>query len=195
MKRNVSSLLILILTFVLPFSVSASTGTDTNITDFLSPLAVESEVAKVFADTPALIPVAKCESGLEQYNEDGTPFYGGSGGGMVGVMQINEAVHKNTALALGYNIDTLDGNLEYAKYLYEQEGITPWLSSSSCWEGAPDTNTAVKQSFTDASAPSNEEQIENLKKEIAQLEQTIALLLQELQRLQVAKNANTKIVS
>ena len=53
----------------------------------------------------------------------------------MGVMQINERYHLLTAEKLGYNIHTLEGNVGYAKYLYEKFGSDPWSASSKCWKG------------------------------------------------------------
>lgn len=94
--------------------------------------SVEQYVNTYFADTPILAKVAKCESRFRQYDSKGNPMRG-----MVredvGVMQINEYYHKDTADKLGLDIHTLDGNIAYAKYLYDKEGTAPWSASQSCW--------------------------------------------------------------
>ena len=41
---------------------------------------------------------------------------------------------REVAEKLGLNLKTLRGNMAYAKYLYEKEGVAPWKSSSSCWD-------------------------------------------------------------
>jgi hypothetical protein len=51
----------------------------------------------------------------------------------VGVMQINEYYHGKAAQKLGIDLHTLDGNLEYAKYLYDTQGTNPWSASAPCW--------------------------------------------------------------
>jgi hypothetical protein len=51
----------------------------------------------------------------------------------IGVMQINEDYQGALASALGYNIYTLEGNVAFAQWLYNQEGAQPWSSSSGCW--------------------------------------------------------------
>jgi hypothetical protein len=97
---------------------------------------VEARVRAEFADLPVMVEIARCESGFRQLDENGNPLYGGSGG-MVGVFQEAAAIHSNTAKDLGYDINTLDGNLKYARYLYETEGTVPWLASQSCWNPSP----------------------------------------------------------
>lgn len=94
--------------------------------------SVEQYVHTYFSDTPILAKVAKCESRFRQYDSKGNAMRG-----MVkedvGVMQINEYYHKDTAEKLGLDIYTLDGNIAYAKYLYEKEGTAPWSASELCW--------------------------------------------------------------
>jgi hypothetical protein len=50
-----------------------------------------------------------------------------------GVMQINKTYHAKTAAKLGLNLDKLDDNLAYAKYLYDTQGVQPWSASEPCW--------------------------------------------------------------
>ncbi len=114
---------------------------------------VEAKVRSYFADIPVMIPIAKCESGFRQFKSDGFPLMGGAGGTMVGVFQISSGVHASYAKSLGMDIDMLDGNLAYAKYLYQKEGTGPWLSSFSCWNTAGDSAAAT--SASDASLTLN----------------------------------------
>ena len=96
---------------------------------------VEDAVRQYFADSPVMIAVAKCESGFTMFSGD-KALNGGSGG-MIGIFQINAEVHARYAKRLGMDIYTLNGNLAYARYLYEREGTQPWYSSSECWEKEP----------------------------------------------------------
>lgn len=95
---------------------------------------VEAVVRAYFADVPVMAAIAKCESNFRQFTASGSVLNGGSGG-MLGVFQVNRSVHAKFALSLGYDINTLEGNLAYARYLYQQEGTAPWDSSSDCWSG------------------------------------------------------------
>ena len=97
---------------------------------------VESRVRAVFADTPVMIAIARCESGFRQFDDGGAPLDGGAGN-MIGVFQISAAVHRSPAHVMGMDIDTTEGNIAYANYLYRQEGTDPWLSSYSCWNAPP----------------------------------------------------------
>lgn len=104
-------------------------------------VAVEAAVRAFFTDAPILAEIARCESKFRQFTDAGNTLRGGLNGAMVGVFQINESVHRSTATALGYNIDTLEGNMQYANHLYQQSGTDPWVSSLSCWRGAEQTSS------------------------------------------------------
>jgi hypothetical protein len=75
----------------------------------------------------------RCESRFRQTDKDGSIFRGEMNNKDVGVMQINEFYHADTAKKLGFDIYTLSGNMAYARYIYEKQGIAPWSSSSPCW--------------------------------------------------------------
>jgi hypothetical protein len=93
----------------------------------------EKEVREYFADTPILIEVARCESRFHHTDEDGSIHRGEINNKDVGVMQINEYYHLDTAKKLGFDVYSLKGNMEYARYLYDHEGLQPWVSSGKCW--------------------------------------------------------------
>jgi hypothetical protein len=97
------------------------------------PLTVKEEVTKYFSDIPIMIDIARCESRFRQTDKNGNTLRGEVNNLDVGVMQINEKYHLETSKKLGYNIHTIEGNMEYARYLYKKEGARPWLSSSPCW--------------------------------------------------------------
>lgn len=86
-----------------------------------------------FADTPILMEIARCESTFTHFREDGSVVRGRVNNADVGVMQINEKYHLETSEKLGYDIHTVEGNVAYAKYLYEKSGAQPWSASSPCW--------------------------------------------------------------
>ncbi len=94
---------------------------------------LEKYVRSYFAKTPVLAEIAKCESRFKQFKKDGTLLRGILTPADVGVMQINEYYHKATAEKLGLNIQTLEGNLKYAEYLYNKQGTQPWSASKHCW--------------------------------------------------------------
>lgn len=98
-----------------------------------TPTEVKEAVEEIFGEKHVMVKVAKCESEFRQFNSDGSVLQGKADPRDTGVMQINKKYHQEAARKLGFNLQTLEGNLGYAKYLYEKEGTTPWNSSSSCW--------------------------------------------------------------
>ncbi len=90
-------------------------------------------VEHYFSDIPVLIDVASCESEFRQFNKNGSVLRGTENSSDVGVMQINEKYHLQVAQRLGIDIYTLEGNMEYARFLYNSEGTRPWKYSSFCW--------------------------------------------------------------
>lgn len=86
-----------------------------------------------FSDAPILIEIARCESNFRHHTNNGEVLRGYANRSDIGVMQINKYYHGDKAKALGVDIFSRDGNMEYARYLYEKEGVTPWNASRSCW--------------------------------------------------------------
>ncbi len=99
--------------------------------------SVEQFVRQYYTDTPILAEVARCESQFRQYDKTGVVLRGEVTPADMGIMQINEHYHSDAADNLNLDITTIQGNLAYAKYLYEKEGLKPWKSSQKCW-GAKD---------------------------------------------------------
>lgn len=97
------------------------------------PKTTEEIVDEYFKDTPILSKIAFCESRYRQFNEQGDVLRGMVNSYDVGVMQINEHYHLKDAQELGLNIHSLEGNLAYARDLYERQGVAPWVHSSKCW--------------------------------------------------------------
>lgn len=104
------------------------------------PVTFEEYVREYFNDTPILAEIAFCESTFRQFEPNGEVVRGKVNKSDVGVMQINEYYHADTAKKLGLDLKTTEGNLAYAKYLYERDGAAPWVSSSKCWKKALSNN-------------------------------------------------------
>ncbi len=94
---------------------------------------VERFVTEYFKDTPILANIAKCESRYRQYDSKGNVLRGVENRYDVGVMQINEMYHLEASKKLGLDIYTIEGNVAYARHIYEKSGAKPWMSSSPCW--------------------------------------------------------------
>ncbi len=97
------------------------------------PDTLENYVKKYFSETPILAEIARCESGYRHFEKGGQIIKGKVNPDDVGIMQINEYYHGKPAKALGHDFYTLEGNLEYAKWLYEEFGTSPWNASKPCW--------------------------------------------------------------
>ena len=95
---------------------------------------VEESVREYFADIPVMIEIARCESKFRQFADSGNVLRGGAGRQMVGVFQFFDRYHTNPANELGFDIQTLEGNLAYARHTYEREGTSPWNSARDCWD-------------------------------------------------------------
>jgi hypothetical protein len=142
-KRLIIEIAILILAFL-----SSTTGapiaeaftveqkgsvTQAENTRFMESPTVEEYVREHFENYPVMAEVAGCESSFRQFKNNGDVIRGEVNDDDVGVMQINEYYHGKTANVLGINLYTLEGNIDYATYLFEKEGTSPWLASSKCW--------------------------------------------------------------
>lgn len=102
-------------------------------TRFIESPTVEEYVREHFENYPVMAEVAKCESRFRHFKKNGDIIRGEVNRADVGVMQINEYYHSKTADKLGISLYTLQGNVDYATYLFEKEGTSPWLASSKCW--------------------------------------------------------------
>lgn len=80
-----------------------------------------------------MIEIAKCESHLRQW-VDGKVLAGIVNPKDRGLFQLNAFYHKEAALKMGLDIETAEGNIAYAKHLYENEGTRPWDASKKCWK-------------------------------------------------------------
>lgn len=168
------------LMLLIGFGVSAHAATTTASTtepSFQNQVEVEKRVREYFADLPVMIEIARCESKFRQFADSGAVLRGGVDNGMLGVFQFHERVHAGAASVQGHSLKTLEGNLGYARHLYNTHGTMPWNSSRYCWEHA------VTASSTPAIPPTRAE----LTAKIEKLLELIKLLkqLQELRALQV----------
>jgi hypothetical protein len=115
---------------------------------------VEQYVRAYFADVPIMVNIAYCESRFRQFDKNGDVFRGAVNNQDVGVMQINEHYHLDTAQEENYNLYSAEGNVAYARKLYEKFGTDPWNSSKPCW-GKMNPNVATTKSLQLASANVN----------------------------------------
>ncbi len=97
------------------------------------PITLKAYVQNYFEETPILAKIAMCESSLKQFDKHGNVIRGKVDDADVGLMQINERYHGEMAEKMGLDLETIEGNLAYAKYLYDKEGTRPWNASKPCW--------------------------------------------------------------
>jgi hypothetical protein len=119
-----------------------------------TPQSVEELVRQYFADTPVMVDIARCESKFRQFADSGNPFWGGYLGKMIGIFQIYSDIHASSAAELGFDLTTVEGNLGYARHLYDESGTDPWLSSIGCWGGTPSAEASVVQTSVTVTPPS-----------------------------------------
>jgi len=100
----------------------------------------EAVVRSYFEDIPIMIEVARCESQFRHELSDGSVLQGMVDPADTGVMQINKRYHLETAVNLDIDVDTIEGNLEYARYLYDKSGTQPWSASMPCWGNSLSAN-------------------------------------------------------
>ncbi len=79
--------------------------------------------------TSRFLATAYCESRLKQYGEKGVVT---SHTADEGILQVHVPLHKKSAEKLGHDIRTLEGNLGYARLLYDNYGLSPWKASRKC---------------------------------------------------------------
>ena len=84
----------------------------------------------MFYDSTHMVNIASCESGYTHYKEGGGVIRGRVTPADTGVMQINLDYHGEEAERLGLDMEDRYDNVTYARILYENEGVTPWVCKS-----------------------------------------------------------------
>lgn len=103
---------------------------------------IRDQVEDVFGDDHIMVDVARCESSFRQFNADGDVLVNEESDA-IGIFQLLEDWHAEPAEDIGLSIYTPEGNITYAKELYELDGLKPWSPSSLCWDDGEveETNT------------------------------------------------------
>lgn len=143
--------------------------------------ADEVRIREYFADIPEMIDIARCESNFRQYTDAGNVLQGGAGGKMIGIFQLHSDYHVTPAVSMGLDIRTLDGNLAYARHLYEREGLAPW---KPCL-GAVTTSSGINTPVVELASVVVDQERELLIKKIEELQMQVYLLQIKLLQLQL----------
>jgi len=89
---------------------------------------IERKIDEAFPHAPIMKRVAFCES---QYHIKA--FNPTNNSDDIGLFQISTKYHGQRTKALGLDMyDPID-NIAYAKILYNESGLAPWVWSKSCW--------------------------------------------------------------
>ena len=76
-----------------------------------------------------MIKVAACEGGIRMNAPDNPT----NGSYDQGVYQISKKYHGTRTKRLALNMHDVRDNIEYAKILYDEQGLAPWSASKHCW--------------------------------------------------------------
>ncbi len=93
----------------------------------------KSLIIKEFGVDSIMLDIARCESNFRQFDKTGEVLRGVVNSKDVGLFQVNEYYHLAQAESLGIDLYSTEGNIAYARELYNTAGTTPWGWSKSCW--------------------------------------------------------------
>lgn len=85
------------------------------------------------ANAPIMEAIMKCESGGNQFEEDGSVLISKLGTDDRGLFQIHVPIWGEDIKKIGVDIHTIEGNIIFAKHILEKQGLTAWNPSSKCW--------------------------------------------------------------
>lgn len=94
-------------------------------------LPIEERILQAFPDAPVMVEVARCESGLRHYLDDGGVIQGPTND--FGLFQIHKPSHEKKLKELGLDEKKLEDNIKFARYLYDHGGLSHWRASKHCW--------------------------------------------------------------
>jgi hypothetical protein len=109
----------------------------------VDPAYVEAVTVAYFSDIPKMVDICRCESGFQQYREDGTLNVNrlrskktkARLSSAAGVCQITYKGHyEEWSKSAETDITTLMGNLTYARQMYLEDGTSQWNESRRCWQ-------------------------------------------------------------
>lgn len=93
------------------------------VVDWSKPGRVEQAIKETFPDAPIMVEVARCESQFDPVAYNAT-----NDSHDRGLFQISEKYH-----GVGEEMYDVEKNLQYARKLYDEQGLKPWIWSKHCW--------------------------------------------------------------
>jgi hypothetical protein len=115
-----------------PESIPSETVT-AEVREYTVPELIQGLSSHYGVDGALALEIARCESRLQQFREDGSLVRGRKNPADVGVFQINEKYHLARSRAEGFDIYTTAGNIGYAMWLMKHDGDRHWHWSEKCW--------------------------------------------------------------
>ncbi len=98
------------------------------------PPTIEQQIENVFGEAAdTMISIATCESRLLQFDYDGRVIHGKIHPADTGLFQVNMAVWSDEATKRNIDVNTVEGNIQMAKVIYDTQGLSAWNPSKSCW--------------------------------------------------------------
>ena len=94
--------------------------------------ALEMLIREEFGANSPMLRVAYCESGLRHFYLNSNAVVR-SHTNDFGVFQINYPTWGKTAQNMGIDIMSPSGNIQFARYILDKQGISAWNSSMGCW--------------------------------------------------------------
>jgi len=87
------------------------------------------EIRDTFPENPnTFVNIAKCESNFLPSAHN--PTNGSHDGG---IYQISQKYHGKELKEMGLDPYKVEDNLKFARLLYEEQGLAPWVWSKHCW--------------------------------------------------------------
>jgi len=130
-------LLVLVLSglLLLVAAILGNVGQSQEVHRTVSSVVQPPQIVIVQDDTlpPVMQRIAQCESRGQHVTKHGQVMRGKRNPHDIGLFQINTVVWGKKAAELGYDIRTLEGNEQMARYLFAHYGSVPWQSSAACW--------------------------------------------------------------
>lgn len=128
-SSTVNKVICVLLGIAIAMAVATTTHASSNA-------GVEQAVRTYFADLPVMVKIARCESSFEHFDPKGPNGLNtnpASNSSASGVFQILLKTHGPEAARLGFDLKTIEGQLKYARHLYNKGGTRDWNSSRRCW--------------------------------------------------------------